>query len=104
MYNVIKFFTDLQDDNHPYEVGSTYPREGLSVTRERIEELKSKNNKQGFPLITGTDVGVNIIEKKVKKEKEVKVEETKEAEPVEEAAEEVESTKKVTAKAKKKEK
>lgn len=52
MYKVIKYFTDLQDDNHPYNVGDDYPREGLEVTKERIAELSSSNNKRGEPLIT----------------------------------------------------
>lgn len=51
MYKVIKYFTDLQDKNHAYEVGDTYPRKGLKVTDERIEELASSENKQGVPLI-----------------------------------------------------
>lgn len=51
MYKVIKYFTDLQDDNHPYNVGDDYPREGLKVTKERIEELSSDRNKRKAPLI-----------------------------------------------------
>lgn len=51
MYRVIKFFKDLQDDNHPYYVGDTFPRDGLTVTEERIAELAGSENKQGQPLI-----------------------------------------------------
>ena len=51
MYEVIKHFTDLQDDNHPYYVGETFPRKGLKVTEERLAELAGSNNKQGQPLI-----------------------------------------------------
>lgn len=51
MYKVIKFFTDLQDNNYPYEVGSTYPRKGLSVAEERIAELSGSNNRQRTALI-----------------------------------------------------
>lgn len=51
MYKVIKFFTDLQDNNHPYKVGDTFPRSGVTVTDERLAELSSKRNKQGTPLI-----------------------------------------------------
>lgn len=70
MYKVVKYFTDLQDDNHAYNVGDTYPREGLSVTKKRINELKSNKNRQSIPLIVGTDDDVNIIaEKKVAEEK-----------------------------------
>jgi hypothetical protein len=51
MYKVIKFFTDLTDNNHPYNVGDVFPRQGATATDERIAELASKNNKQGEPLI-----------------------------------------------------
>lgn len=51
MYKVIKFFHDLQDNNHAYNVGDTYPREGAKSTAERIAELSGKENKQGCPLI-----------------------------------------------------
>lgn len=51
MYKVIKFFTDLHDNNYPYGVGDTYPRQGLTVTEARIAELAGSNNKQGQPLI-----------------------------------------------------
>ena len=52
MYTVIKQFIDLQDKNHPYNVGDDFPREGLKVTKERIAELSSSNNKRREPLIT----------------------------------------------------
>lgn len=70
MYRVIKYFTDLQDNNYPYEVGSAYPREGLSVSRKRLEELSSSNNKQGIALIVKVD-DTDIVEEieKVKKPK-----------------------------------
>lgn len=51
MYKVIKFFTDLHDDNHPYNVGDIFPHSGLTVSEERLAELAGKNNKQGEPLI-----------------------------------------------------
>lgn len=51
MYKVIRFFTDLQDSNHAYNVGDEYPREGLSPTAERYAELAGSNNKQGTALI-----------------------------------------------------
>lgn len=50
-YKVLKHFTDLQDNNFPYHVGDTFPREGLTVTPERIAELASKANRRGIPLI-----------------------------------------------------
>ena len=51
MFKVIKFFTDLQDNRHAYNVGDTFPREGLVVTPERLEELSSDRNKRKTPLI-----------------------------------------------------
>lgn len=50
-YEVIKYFTDLQDGNRPYEVGDTYPRDGLEPSLERVAELSGTDNKQGVPLI-----------------------------------------------------
>lgn len=51
MYKVIKFFTDLQDNEYPYNVGDIFPRSGVTVSAERIAELAGKANKQGVPLI-----------------------------------------------------
>lgn len=51
MYKVIKFFTDLHDNDHPYNVGDTFPREGIEVTKGRLAELAGPSNKQGVPLI-----------------------------------------------------
>lgn len=51
MYKVIKYFIDLQDNNHPYNVGDVFPRSGVEVNEERLEELAGSNNKQRVPLI-----------------------------------------------------
>ncbi len=51
MYKVIRYFTDLQDNNYPYNEEDIFPRDGMIVTKERIEELSSANNKQLRPLI-----------------------------------------------------
>lgn len=51
MYKVIKCFLDLQDGNHPYNVGDVFPRSGVEVKEERLEELAGSHNKQGVPLI-----------------------------------------------------
>lgn len=51
MYKVVKFFTDLQDNNHAYNAGDIFPREGVTVTEGRIAELAGSDNKQGQPLI-----------------------------------------------------
>lgn len=51
MFKVIKYFTDLQDNNHPYKVGDIYPREGLEPSEERYAELAGKENLRKEPLI-----------------------------------------------------
>ena len=51
MYKVIKYFTDLQDNNYAYSVGDTFPRNGVDVGAERVAELSSDKNLQGVPLI-----------------------------------------------------
>ena len=51
MYKVIKSFTDLQDNNHAYSVGDTFPHNGVEIDAERIAELSSDKNLQGVPLI-----------------------------------------------------
>lgn len=66
MYEVIKFFTDLQDNNYAYHVGDTFPHEGLSVSPERLAELSGKKNKRGVPVIKNT-YEEPIIEKQPKK-------------------------------------
>lgn len=64
MYRVIHFFTDLKDNSHPYNVGDKYPREGVNPTTRRIEELSSKFNLQGKPLIEFVeDVAEKVVEK-----------------------------------------
>lgn len=50
-YTVIHYFEDLQDFNHPYKAGDTFPRLGMVVTDARLKELSSSNNKQHKPLI-----------------------------------------------------
>lgn len=51
MYKVVCRFADMQDGNHIYEVGDIFPWDGKDVADDRIEELASKNNKIGVPLI-----------------------------------------------------
>lgn len=54
-YKVIKFFTDLQDNEHPYNEGDFFPRSGVTVSAERLEELSGSDNKQGVPLIKAVE-------------------------------------------------
>lgn len=51
MYVVKVFFTDLHDNNHAYNVGDTFPRDGMAVTPDRIKELSGTQNKRGIALI-----------------------------------------------------
>lgn len=49
---VIYPFYDLEDESeHVYNVGDSFPREGHKVTKERLKELSSDENKIGKPLI-----------------------------------------------------
>lgn len=54
-YKVIKYFTDLQDNNHAYHAGDEFPREGLEVSEERIKELSTKKNRRKTALIVGVE-------------------------------------------------
>lgn len=66
-YEVVKAFHDLQDYKdvkggkvyHHYDVGDTYPRQGLTPNKTRIEELLGSGNDQGVPLIVETKEEVN---------------------------------------------
>lgn len=51
MYKVIVRFIDLQDDNHVYNAGDTFPRKGKVVSDARINELKGTENKRKMSLI-----------------------------------------------------
>lgn len=53
-YIVVKDFKDLQDNNHIYRVGDTYPRKGKSL-KKRIEELSTTANKRKEILIKEVD-------------------------------------------------
>ena len=51
MWRVIAYFEDLQDNSRPYNPGDAFPREGLSVSPERLKELSGPENLQKRPLI-----------------------------------------------------
>ena len=51
MYRVIKFFTDLQDNNHAYKVGDVFPHDGMEVSEMRLKELSTDANRRHIPLI-----------------------------------------------------
>lgn len=54
-YKVIHRFTDLQDNNYPYDEGDIFPRQGFKVSEDRIKELASENNKRRMKLIELVD-------------------------------------------------
>ena len=51
MYKCIIFFKDLHDKSFEYRPGDIFPRSGLKVSPERIEELSTNKNRRGKPLI-----------------------------------------------------
>lgn len=51
MYRVIAYFTDIQDGGHAYNVGDIFPREGVTVSDQRLKELSGAENKRGKALI-----------------------------------------------------
>lgn len=55
LYRVVKYFTDLHDNDHPYDVGDIFPRPGVSVTDARLAELASGENRRGIPLIAAIE-------------------------------------------------
>ena len=73
-YVVIKKFTD-KEDKHKYAVGDRYPYRGFAK-KERIEELSTKKNLRGIPVIKEKDAKkIETVEEK--KTSEVKEEKTK---------------------------
>lgn len=64
MYRVIKRFTDLQDGNHLYIEGDTFPREGVTASEARIQELSTAANRRHIPLIEVEDGTSTPIEVK----------------------------------------
>jgi hypothetical protein len=60
-YKVIAYFEDLQDNNHPYNVGDVFPRDNKTASKERIKELATTQNRRKIPLIK------KVEEKKPKK-------------------------------------
>lgn len=51
MYQVIRDFTDLHDNDYAYRAGDNFPREGIRVSKNRLRELAGSENRQGIPLI-----------------------------------------------------
>lgn len=73
MYEVIHFFTDLNDENHAYHTGDTFPRDGVSVSDDRVKELSGNENKLGLPLIKAVSAKAVKVEKVDEPEEDVKI-------------------------------
>lgn len=54
-YIATVYFTDLKDNNHVYNAGDRYPRQGYEPTAERIAELSSDANKRKRPVIAAIE-------------------------------------------------
>ncbi|MED1603651.1 hypothetical protein [Alkalihalophilus marmarensis] len=51
-YKVLEDFTDLKDKNKVYRNGDTYPKPvNKKVSKKRLDELSTTNNRLGLPLI-----------------------------------------------------
>ena len=51
MYKVLRYFEDIQDEMHPYNIGDKFPRDGMRVSADRLAELSTDRNLQRTPLI-----------------------------------------------------
>lgn len=51
MFRVVVAFADMQDGGYIYNVGDGFPRAGVTVSEERLEELASDRNRRGVALI-----------------------------------------------------
>ena len=54
-YKVIEDWKDFEDNDYIYYKGDPYPREGLEVSEERIQELSTKDNKRNQVLIAAVE-------------------------------------------------
>ena len=63
MYRVTEAFADCADNLHIYQPGDSFPRAGLSVSEERLNELMNGRNRSGHPLIQ------SVAQKKVTRKK-----------------------------------
>ena len=51
MYEAVRDFVDIQDNNHIYRMGDKFPHDGAKASKSRIAELASTENKCGVVLI-----------------------------------------------------
>lgn len=50
-YTVLEYFKDISDNCHEYSSGDIYPRDGLTVSEDRLAELSSDRNRRKRPVI-----------------------------------------------------
>lgn len=88
-YRALVFFTDLKDNKHAYKPGDIYPREGLQVSKGRLEELSTNKNKRGMAMIEAVEESEKKAEPKAKPKAKPKAEpKAQKPEPVEAQEEE----------------
>lgn len=63
MYKVIVRFKDLQDGNRLYNVGDKFPRDGVTVSSARLQELSTNRNRRRTPLIEMVSKASPLAEK-----------------------------------------
>lgn len=67
MYKAIVYFEDIQDSRYKYRVGDTFPREGVTVSDKRLDELSTNKNRRGMPLIMFVGDETKVDEKPKRK-------------------------------------
>lgn len=56
MYKVVAYFNDLQDGGHEYNPGDEFPRDGINVSDDRLNELSGTSNRLGMTLIEKVEI------------------------------------------------
>lgn len=74
-YKAVTMFTDLHDKDYRYEAGDTFPRKGIEVTQERLDELASSDNKRKEVLIEAVEDNKPKVQKASKKKDEAETSE-----------------------------
>lgn len=57
MYKVVRAFLDSIDTNRLYNVGDTYPADGVKVNKKRFDELANGTNRNGKIYIEEVNEG-----------------------------------------------
>jgi hypothetical protein len=69
MYRVVETFADAQDRYYVYNVGDSFPRNGKTVSAERVNELLTNKNAIGKPIIVDESERPVVETKKKSKKK-----------------------------------